>query len=258
MGGALLATETINSVDLASTARERYLRYAMSVITSRALPDIRDGLKPGQRRILYAMLHDLHLRPANRPVKSSKVVGHVMGNYHPHGDTAIYDAMVRMAQPFALRSPLVDGQGNFGGISGDNAAAARYTEARLRELGAELMLTIGEETVDERPTYDETGTEPEVLPTPLPMLLLNGAAGIAVGMATNMPPHNLTEVVKATVALIDKPNVSVAQLMRSLKGPDFPTGGELLATRDDLKQIYETGSGTIKVRGTWHVETPER
>ncbi|MCO5172342.1 MAG: DNA topoisomerase 4 subunit A [Planctomycetes bacterium] len=246
--------ETIESIELPDTARERYLRYAMSVITSRALPDVRDGLKPVQRRILYAMEVDLGLRPDQKPVKSAKVAGLVMSNYHPHGDQAIYDAMVRMAQPFALRYPLVHGQGNFGAITGDNAAALRYTEAKLAPLGHELMTTLGEGTVPFRANYDGTGQEPEVLPTPVPLLLLNGSTGIAVGMATNIPPHNLREVVKATTALIDNPEASVTQLLRSVKGPDFPTGGEVLSTKEELRQIYETGRGTVKLRGTYKVE----
>ncbi len=248
------ASQTIEPIDLAQAARERYLRYAMSVITARALPDVRDGLKPVQRRILYAMNVDLGLGPNSRFMKSAKVVGKVIGDYHPHGDSAIYEAMVRMAQPFSLRYPLVDGQGNFGAITGDGAAAFRYTEARLRALGADLMETIKEDTVAFLPTFDEVGREPEVLPVPVPLLLLNGATGIAVGMATNIPPHNLREVVKATIALIEKPEASVAQLMRSFKGPDFPTGGELLATKDELREIYEKGAGGVKLRGTWRLE----
>lgn len=246
--------ETIQSVELAAATKERFIRYAVSVITSRALPDVRDGLKPVHRRILYAMQHDLHLRPDGKYMKSAKVVGQVMGNYHPHGDQSIYEAMVRMAQDHSLRYPLVKGQGNFGAISGDNAAAQRYTEAKLTPLGAALMETLHEETVDVRPTYDEAATEPVSLPTPLPLLLLNGSSGIAVGMATNMPPHHMGETLKATIALIDKPDSSVAQLMRYIKGPDFPTGGELLATRDEIRKVYETGHGSLKVRGTYHEE----
>jgi DNA gyrase subunit A len=246
--------ETIEPIELPETARERYLRYAMSVITSRALPDVRDGLKPVQRRILYAMETDLGLAPDARPMKSAKVVGGVMSNYHPHGDAAIYDAMVRMAQPFSLRYPLVHGHGNFGAITGDNPAAFRYTEAKLLPLGHDLMATLGEATVTMRPNYDGTGQEPEVLPTHVPLLLLNGSTGIAVGMATNIPPHNLREVVKATVLLIDDPDASVAALLRGVRGPDFPTGGELLATKAELKQVYETGRGTLKIRGTWRLE----
>ncbi len=247
--------ETIEQIELPDTARERYLRNAMSVITSSALPDVSDGLKPVQRRILYAMEVDLGLgRPDARPMKSSKVIGPVLGNYHPHGDQAIYDAMVRMAQPFSLRYPLVQGSGNFGAITGDNAAAIRYTEARLAPLGHELMGTLDEGTVPFRANYDGTGQEPEVLPTPLPMILLNGSTGIAVGMATNIPPHNLREVVKATTTLIDNPEATVPQLLRSIKGPDFPTGGEVLSTKEDLRQLYETGRGTIKLRGTYKVE----
>ena len=250
--------ELTPTVELADATRERFLRYAVSVITSRALPDVRDGLKPVQRRILYAMLHDLRLRPEGKHMKSAKVVGQVMGNYHPHGDSAIYEAMVRMAQAHSLRYPLVDGQGNFGAVTGDGAAAHRYTEARLAPLGAALMDTLHEETVASRPTFDEETQEPVVLPAPVPTLLLNGAAGIAVGMATNIPPHNLGEVLKACVTLIDNPEASVAQLLRHVKGPDFPTGGEILATRDELRDVYEKGQGTIKVRGTYHVEEAKK
>ena len=247
--------ETITSIELADTARTRYLRYAMSVITSRALPDARDGLKPVQRRILYAMEHDLYLRPTARFMKSARVVGDTMGKYHPHSGQAIYDAMVRMAQAHSLRYPLVDGQGNFGAVTGDSAAAQRYTETKLRSLGSELMETLPEQTVPTRLNYDETLQEPVVLPTPVPLLLLNGSTGIAVGMATNIPPHNFKEVLKAAVTLIDKPDASVAALLRSIKGPDFPTGGELVSTQADLRKIYETGTGTIKVQGTYREET---
>lgn len=259
-----MATETIEPIELADAARERYLRYAMSVITARALPDVRDGLKPVQRRILYVMDRILNLRVGNRAMKSAQVVGRVMGAYHPHGDQAIYDAMVRMAQPFSLRYPLVDGQGNFGAITGDSAAAHRYTEARLVAFGSQLCSTIGEETVSTRPTYDGRNEEPEVLPVPAPLILLNGAAGIAVGMSTNIPPHNLDEIVKACTTLIDNPDASIAQVVRSIKGPDFPgagpkhKAGEIVATREQIKAIYETGNGSIKVRATWKLEVVER
>ncbi|MEZ6188727.1 MAG: DNA topoisomerase (ATP-hydrolyzing) [Planctomycetota bacterium] len=247
--------QSVEPIELSQTARERYLRYAMSVITARALPDVRDGLKPVQRRILYVMETVLHLRADGQPKKSAQVVGRVMGEYHPHGDSAIYEALVRMAQPWALRYPLIEGQGNFGAITGDSAAAFRYTEAKLRSLATSLMETLKEDTVPFRPTYDAKTTEPEVLPTPAPLLLLNGSTGIAVGMATNIPPHNLEEVIKATISLIDKPDTSVAQLTRTVKGPDFPTGGEILSTKAELREIYETGRGSIKVRGTYTVET---
>ncbi|MBL4846411.1 MAG: DNA topoisomerase 4 subunit A [Planctomycetes bacterium] len=250
--------ETTQTVELAAATKERFIRYAVSVITSRALPDIRDGLKPVHRRILYAMQHDLRLRPDGKHMKSAKVVGQVMGNYHPHGDSAIYEAMVRMAQDHSLRYPLVDGQGNFGAVTGDNAAAQRYTEAKLTPLGAALMETLDEDTVEVRPTYDEATTEPVSLPTPLPLLLLNGSSGIAVGMATNIPPHNMRETLKACVTLIDKPESTVAQLMRSIKGPDFPMGGELLATRDEILAVYERGHGSLKLRGTYHEEEGEK
>jgi len=247
--------QSIEPIELSQTARERYLRYAMSVITSRALPDARDGLKPVQRRILYVMETVLHLRAEGQFKKSAQVVGRVMGEYHPHGDSAIYEALVRMTQNWALRYPLIDGQGNFGAITGDSAAAFRYTEAKLLPLASSLMEVLKEDTVAMRPTYDAKTSEPEVLPTPAPLLLLNGSTGIAVGMATNIPPHNMEEISKATIALIDKPETSVAQLLRSVKGPDFPTGGQVLSTKADLKQIYETGRGSIKVRGTYTVET---
>ena len=249
--------QTVEPIELSQTARERYLRYAMSVITARALPDARDGLKPVQRRILYVMEAVLHLRADGQHKKSAQVVGRVMGEYHPHGDSAIYEALVRMAQPWALRYPLIEGQGNFGAITGDSAAAFRYTEAKLRPLASSLMEVLKEDTVAMRPTYDAKTTEPEVLPTPAPLLLLNGSTGIAVGMATNIPPHNLEEITKATVALIDNPDTSVAQLTRTVKGPDFPTGGEVLSTHADLRAIYETGRGSIKLRGTYSVETEQ-
>src|SRR6056297_718770 len=219
-------TETI---PLHETARKRYLNYALSVITSRALPDIRDGLKPVQRRILYGMHNNLRLYPTKRHRKSATVVGEVMGKYHPHGDRAIYDAMVRMAQPFSLRAPLVDGHGNFGSLDGDNPAAMRYTEAKLRPLAMELLEELRDETVDYRDNFDGTMEEPVVLPTRVPNLLVNGSSGIAVGMATNIPPHNLGEVVDAALHMVDEPDVSSATLVEEhIQGPDFPTGGQLL------------------------------
>jgi len=240
-------TETI---PLHETARKRYLNYALSVITSRALPDIRDGLKPVQRRILYAMFNNLNLYPNKRHRKSATVVGDTMGKYHPHGDKAIYDAMVRMAQPFSLRAPLVDGHGNFGSIDGDNAAAMRYTEAKLRPLAMEMLEELRDETVDYRDNFDGTMEEPVVLPSRVPNLLVNGASGIAVGMATNIPPHNLGEVVDAALHMVDEPDVSSATLVEEhIQGPDFPTGGQLLNTQEEMKEIYETGKGTIEMRG---------
>jgi len=251
-------TERVIRVDLVKATSERYLNYALSVITSRALPDVRDGLKPVQRRILYCMLIDQKLTPDTKHKKSAKVVGDVMGNYHPHGDQSIYDALVRLAQPFSLRYPLVDGSGNFGSIDGDRAAAMRYTEVRLRHLAVELLDELKYETVGYRPTYDSAKLEPEVLPTQVPNLLINGSVGIAVGMATNIPPHNMGEVVKACVALIDDPALEVHDLLRFIQAPDFPTGGEILNSAEELEAIYATGSGPIKVRGTFTTEKSGR
>ena len=237
---------------LAREAEQRYLTYALSVITSRALPDVRDGLKPVQRRILYAMVNDLSLRPDGRYRKSAAVVGEVLGKYHPHGDTAVYDAMVRMAQDFAMRHTLVAGQGNFGSPDGDAAAAMRYTEAKLTPLAMELLAELGQETVGFRDNYDGTRQEPIVLPSRYPNLLVNGSYGIAVGMATSIPPHNLGEIIDACVALIDADeDLTTAKLLRYVKGPDFPTGAELMASKAELRDIYETGHGSVKLRGTW-------
>lgn len=241
-----------DTISLQETARKRYLNYALSVITSRALPDIRDGLKPVQRRILFAMFNNLNLYPDKRHRKSATVVGDTMGKYHPHGDKAIYDAMVRMAQPFSLRAPLVDGHGNFGSIDGDNAAAMRYTEAKLQPLAMELLEELRRDTVDYRDNFDGTTQEPVVLPARVPNLLVNGASGIAVGMATNIPPHNLGEVVDAALHMIDDPEVSTETLVREhIQGPDFPTGGRLLNTEEELVEMYESGKGTIEMRGAY-------
>ncbi len=242
--------------DLAEQARRKYLNYALSVITSRAIPDVRDGLKPVHRRILFTMFNDLGLTHDSRHRKSAKVVGDVIGKYHPHGDTAVYDAMVRMAQDFAMRERLVDGQGNFGSIDGDSPAAYRYTEARLTKLAAELLVELRKQTVEYRDNYDGTGKEPVVLPARFPHLLVNGSTGIAVGMATSIPPHNLGEVCKAASALVDKPDLSVKQLMRYIKGPDFPTGGELVADKGELATLYESGKGSCKLQGSWKVKQP--
>jgi DNA gyrase subunit A len=251
---------TIEDVVLHEATQKRYLNYAVSVITSRALPDVRDGLKPVQRRILYAMLHNLNLTPDSKHRKSAAVVGEVMAKYHPHGDQSIYDAMVRLAQPFALRYPLVDGQGNFGSLDGDNAAAMRYTEAKLQHIAVELLSEIKKGTVDYRANYDGTIEEPIVLPAQVPNLLVNGGSGIAVGMATNIPPHNLREVCKALIALIDDPELPLERLVsrRLIQGPDFPTGGEILNDRASLTQIYTEGSGAIEMRGTWELEQEGR
>jgi DNA gyrase subunit A len=239
-----------DAVPLHEAAQARYLNYALSVITSRALPDVRDGLKPVQRRILYTMWQQSLTADAKHR-KCAKVVGDVMGNYHPHGDTALYETLVRMAQPFSLRYPLVDGSGNFGSLDGDPAAAMRYTECRLARLSDEMLREIDQATVAFRPNYDGTRTEPVVLPARIPNLLVNGATGIAVGMATNIPPHNLGEVCTALVKLLDNPDLTAVQLSRHVKGPDFPTGGQILNSPEELKQIYKTGSGAIRLRGTW-------
>lgn len=245
----------VDVIPLHETTRERYLNYALSVITSRALPDIRDGLKPVQRRILYAMYTNLRLYPDGRHRKSATVVGEVMGKYHPHGDSAIYEAMARMAQDFSLRAPLVDGHGNFGSIDGDSPAAMRYTEVKLRPLAMEIIEEIRKQTVAFRPTFDGTLSEPVVLPARFPNLLVNGASGIAVGMATNIPPHNLGEVIDACIYMIGSPNVRVGTLVpKFIKGPDFPTGGRILNTEADLVEIYEKGEGPVDLRGEYKME----
>jgi DNA gyrase subunit A len=243
---------------LETEARRRYLNYALSVITSRALPDVRDGLKPVQRRILYAMLHDSHLRPDAKYRKCATVVGSVLGRYHPHGDTSVYDAMVRMAQDWALRVPLVDGQGNFGSLDGDPPAAMRYTECRLAVPAMELLRELDFDTVDMRANYDGTTEEPTVLPARFPNLLVNGSTGIAVGMATNIPPHNLREVTSALIALAENRDIDHVQLMKHIDGPDFPTGGQLLNSKVELRQIYKDGQGTIRVRGEYKLEDKKR
>jgi DNA gyrase subunit A len=240
------------NVALHEAAQSRYLNYALSVITSRALPDVRDGLKPVQRRILYTMWQQ-NLTADAKHRKCAKVVGDVMGSYHPHGDAALYETLVRMAQPFSLRYPLVDGSGNFGSLDGDSAAAMRYTECRLARLSDEMLSEIEQTTVHFRPNYDGTKTEPVVLPARIPNLLVNGTTGIAVGMATNIPPHNLTEVCTALIRLLDNEDIGNAQLCRHIKGPDFPTGGQILNSTEELKEIYKTGSGSIRLRGTWDI-----
>src|ERR687884_1019486 len=231
--------------------KESFINYSMSVIVSRALPDVRDGLKPVHRRILYAM-NDLGLVP-NRPFKkSATVVGDVLGRFHPHGDSSVYDALVRMVQDFSLRYPLVDGQGNFGSVDGDPAAAFRYTEARLTPIAVEMLTDIDKNTVDFAPNFDDRLQEPKVLPSALPNLLVNGSAGIAVGMATNIPPHNLREVVAAVKAYIENPEVDLAALMRHVKGPDFSGGG--IMNIAGIRDAYASGRGSIKVRARAHVE----
>jgi DNA gyrase subunit A len=232
--------------------RSAYLDYAMSVIVGRALPDVRDGLKPVHRRVLHVM-NELGLQPTRKHVKCAQIVGEVMGKYHPHGDAAIYDTLVRLAQDFAMRYPLVDGHGNFGNIDGYSAAAMRYTEARLDRLATEMLRDIDAETVDFVPTYDGTRQEPVVLPARFPNLLVNGGSGIAVGMATNIPPHNLREVIAGTIAYIDNPSIDVDGLMKHIKGPDFPTAGIILG-RGGIRDAYETGRGRVRVQGKAHIE----
>ena len=245
------------AVPLHEAAQSRYLNYALSVITARALPDVRDGLKPVQRRILYTMWQQ-NLTADVKHRKCAKVVGDVMGSYHPHGDAALYETLVRMAQPFSLRYPLIDGSGNFGSLDGDSAAAMRYTECRLARIADEMLSEIEQRTVHFRPNYDGTKTEPVVLPARIPNLFINGTTGIAVGMATNIPPHNLTEICTALVKLLDNPNLSSAQLCRYVKGPDFPTGGQILNSAEEIRQIYKTGAGTIRLRATWEESSATR
>ncbi|MCC8433516.1 DNA gyrase subunit A [Brevibacillus sp. M2.1A] len=249
-----MAEETARfpKVDISHEMRESFISYAMSVIVSRALPDVRDGLKPVHRRILYAM-HDMGLTPDKPFRKSANVVGEVMANYHPHGDSSIYEAMVRMAQDFNMRYMLVEGQGNFGSVDGDPAAAMRYTESRFSKLALELLRDIDKETVDFIPNYDGRKEEPVVLPSRFPNLLLNGASGIAVGMATNIPPHNLTEVIDGVIAMIDNPDITIQDLMKIIKGPDFPTAGEILGY-SGIRRAYETGRGSIIMRAKTQIE----
>ncbi|MGH3072827.1 MAG: DNA gyrase subunit A, partial [Gaiellaceae bacterium] len=242
----------IESRELEQEMRSSYLDYAMSVIVGRALPDVRDGLKPVHRRVLYGM-HEAGLQP-NRPYKkSAATVGDVMGKYHPHGDASIYDTLARMAQPFSLRYPLVDGQGNFGSIDDDPPAAMRYTEARLSRMATEMLRDIDADTVDFGPNYDESTREPVLLPARFPNLLVNGATGIAVGMATNIPPHNLREVIGAVNAYIDDPEIDLKGLMKHVKGPDFPGGGTIMGTQG-IRDAYRSGRGSIRVRAKAHVE----
>ena len=241
------AGEKIAKINVADEIKNSFLDYSMSVIISRALPDVRDGLKPSQRRILYAM-HELSLYPGRKPYKCAKICGDTSGNYHPHGEAVIYPTLVHMAQPWAMRERLVDGKGNFGSIENDPPAAMRYTEARLTHLGAALMEDMERDTVDFVPNYDERMTEPTVFPSAFPNLLVNGGTGIAVGMATNMPPHNLGEVIDGICAQIDSPDITVAQLMKYIKGPDFPTGGMIYGV-EGIKNYFETGRGSLKLRG---------
>ena len=231
----------------------RYLAYALSTITQRALPDVRDGLKPVHRRILYAM-RQLKLNPENAHKKCARIVGDVMGQYHPHGDASIYDALVKLSQSFSARYPLVDGQGNFGNIDGDSAAAMRYTEAKMTAAGVALLAGLEEDAVDFIATYNEEDEEPQVLPAAFPNLLANGSTGIAVGMATSIPPHNVAEICGAALHLIKKPNARIQTLMDHVKGPDLPTGGIIVEPQDSMLEAYKTGKGSFKVRARWHKE----
>ncbi|MEC7571863.1 MAG: DNA gyrase subunit A, partial [Pseudomonadota bacterium] len=247
------APPRISDRSLADALSERYLAYALSTITARSLPDVRDGLKPVHRRLLHAM-RQLRLGPGEGFKKSARVVGDVMGKYHPHGDAAIYDAMVRLAQDFAQRYPLVDGQGNFGNIDGDNAAAMRYTESKLTAVAAAMMDGLDEDAVDFRATYDGEEEEPIVLPGAFPNLLANGASGIAVGMATSIPPHNAGEVASAALHLIKHPDARTETLLEKMPGPDFPTGGVLIEPASSIRLSYETGRGSFRLRARWFVE----
>ncbi len=243
----------IQDQHLGKLLSERYLAYALSTIMSRSLPDVRDGLKPVQRRILFAM-SELKLDPANHPKKSARVVGDVIGKFHPHGDQSVYDALVRLAQDFAVRYPLVDGQGNFGNIDGDNAAAMRYTEARMTLVSRLLLEGIEEDAVDFRSTYDGETAEPIVLPAAFPNLLANGTSGIAVGMATNIPPHNVAEICDALLLILDKPDPTPAELYKCIPGPDFPTGGILIEPKENVVEAYKTGKGSFRLRARWEKE----
>src|ERR1043166_2480799 len=249
---AYAPNEKIAKINVADEIKNSFLDYSMSVIISRALPDVRDGLKPSQRRILYAM-ENLSLFPGRKHIKCAKICGDTSGNYHPHGEAVIYPTLVHMAQPWAMRERLVDGKGNFGSVEDDPPAAMRYTEARLTHLGALLMSDMEKDTVDFVPNYDERLTEPTVFPAAFPNLLVNGGTGIAVGMATNMPPHNLGEVIDGICAQIDGPGITVADLAKCVKGPDFPTGGMICGT-EGIQNYFKTGSGSLKLRGKIGIE----
>src|SRR5476649_1595494 len=259
MGKRLIPPEPaeIHEVMLRDALEERYLAYALSTIMHRALPDARDGLKPVHRRILYGM-RLLRLDPGTPFKKSAKIVGDVMGSFHPHGDQSIYDALVRLAQDFSSRYPLVDGQGNFGNIDGDNPAAMRYTEAKLTAAATLLLDGIDEDAVDFKPTYDGQDTEPVVLPAGFPNLLANGSSGIAVGMATSVPPHNAAELIDACLILLDRPSATTAELMTVVRGPDFPTGGVIVEPTASLHETYETGRGGVRLRAAWSEDAQGR
>ncbi|HEX2897885.1 MAG TPA: DNA gyrase subunit A, partial [candidate division Zixibacteria bacterium] len=247
-----LERQKIETIFLEEEMKSSYMDYSMSVITNRALPDIRDGMKPSNRRIMVAM-NDLNLQPGRQHRKCAKICGDTSGNYHPHGEQVVYPTLVRMAQEFNMRYPLVDGQGNFGSIDGDGAAAMRYTEARLTAIAVEILADLEKETVDFMPNYDGTLQEPKVLPGKFPNLLCNGTTGIAVGMATSMPPHNLNEIATAIVKVIDKPDVTDKELLKIVPGPDFPTGG-IINGREGIEEAYRTGRGHIPVRAKAVVE----
>ena len=255
--GELPIKDDIRPEQLSKALSERYLAYALSTITQRALPDARDGLKPVHRRLLHAM-RELGLDPKSGFKKCARVVGDVIGKYHPHGDQSVYDALVRLAQDFAVRYPLVEGQGNFGNVDGDNAAAMRYTESRLTEVAQSLLEGLDENAVDFRPTYDGEDEEPVVLPAAFPNLLANGSSGIAVGMATSVPPHNLGELCSAIVALIENPNTQDRTLFKIVKGPDFPTGGIIIDDAASIAEAYRTGRGGFRVRAAWKSEEAGR
>jgi Type IIA topoisomerase (DNA gyrase/topo II, topoisomerase IV), A subunit len=244
--------QSVRPIVLNDEMKNSYIQYAMSVIIGRALPDARDGLKPVHRRILYSMKEN-GVVYEKQPKKSAHIVGDVLGKYHPHGDSSVYDALVRMVQDFSLRYPLIDGQGNFGSIDGDMAAAMRYTEVRMGKISAEMLEDLDKETVEFRPNYDESLKEPAVLPAKLPNLLINGSTGIAVGMATNMPPHNITEVIDATVMMIDNPEAEVPELMTVIKGPDFPTSAVILGN-EGIISAYKTGRGSVRIQAVSAIE----
>ncbi|HSM62416.1 MAG TPA: DNA gyrase subunit A, partial [Gillisia sp.] len=238
--------EKLIPINIEDEMKSAYIDYSMSVIVSRALPDVRDGLKPVHRRVLFGM-HELGIRATGAHKKSARIVGEVLGKYHPHGDTSVYDAMVRMAQEWSLRYMLVDGQGNFGSVDGDSPAAMRYTEARMRKMAEDMLADIDKETVDHRLNFDDTLEEPTVLPTRVPNLLINGASGIAVGMATNMPPHNISEVIDGTVAYIENNDIDIDELITHIKAPDFPTGG-IIYGYDGVREAFKTGRGRVMMR----------